>query len=77
MLICFNQILADDLTDGDFAVRVLLPDSEAAQVFNADRDSAYLVRPDGHVAARWKTASKADVQNAMLVATQTQKKCSS
>ena len=76
-LICFNQILADDLTDGDFAVRVLLPDSEAAQVFNADRDSAYLVRPDGHVAARWKTASKADVQNAMLVATQTQKKCSS
>ncbi|MDV4169636.1 hypothetical protein [Rhodovulum sp. FJ3] len=46
-------------------VVVIQPTSEAAQVLGADPNSAYLVRPDSHIAARWFDETTAAVQSAL------------
>ena len=76
-LICFQQTLADQLMDGDLTHCVLHSTSEVAQVLAATSESAYLIRPDGHVAGRWRTACQADVLHALQVATQKQKEIQS
>jgi 3-(3-hydroxy-phenyl)propionate hydroxylase len=68
-VICFDRPLAEQLAEGDLTVCCLQPASEAAQTLGASARSAYLVRPDGHVAGRWKTARSAEVLKALRVAT--------
>lgn len=68
-LICFAQTLSDQLATYDLLCCVFDPKSEVAQILAASSQSAYLIRPDGHITARWKSASKAGVLNAMQIAT--------
>jgi len=68
-LICFDQALADQLIVSDLTVCLLQPASETAQILGASADSAYLVRPDGHIAGRWKSARQADILIALKAAT--------
>jgi 3-(3-hydroxy-phenyl)propionate hydroxylase len=52
------------------AVRVhLVTEPRAAAAYDAVNGSAYLVRPDGHVCARWKAASLDKVRSALARAT--------
>ncbi|HSF91825.1 MAG TPA: FAD-dependent monooxygenase [Paracoccaceae bacterium] len=56
-LICFNDELAASLGNSGMTVRILESTSDAAQLLGATPESAYLIRPDSHIAARWKTAT--------------------
>lgn len=67
-LIAFSKEVADLLADLDFTRVVLQPGSEAAEVLAASAGSAYLVRPDMHIAARWQTASPEAVRQALELA---------
>lgn len=60
-LLCFSEGLADAPPIDDLNICLLQPGSEAAQIYAASAQSAYLIRPDGHIAARWKTATRNDV----------------
>ena len=52
------------------AVRLhLVTDARATAAYDATDGSAYLVRPDGHVCARWKSASLDKVRSALARAT--------
>jgi 3-(3-hydroxy-phenyl)propionate hydroxylase len=64
-LLCFDQSLAEGLRDLAAKIVALPPKSEAAEVLAAGPQSAYLVRPDGHIAARWHEASAAQIQQAL------------
>ncbi|MCB1381461.1 MAG: FAD-dependent monooxygenase [Notoacmeibacter sp.] len=68
-LIVFDQDLAANLTDLPVTACVLQPGSEAALVLGAGPQSAYLVRPDMHVAARMMEATPATIRRAYAVAT--------
>lgn len=68
-IIIFDASFADSF-DIDAVERVVLqPASEAAEVLAAGPESAYLVRPDGHIAARWMRATPKAVRYALEVAT--------
>lgn len=68
-LLAFDADLARDLAQPDLTVRVLPPDGEAAEVLAAGRKSAYLVRPDLHIAARWTRATPDAVRRALALST--------
>lgn len=59
----------DETKAGDIAIAD--PVGRIAAKYAADRGSAYLIRPDFHVAARWGQASAADICHAIRVATAT------
>lgn len=51
-------------------VRVVrIDDSDAAQLYDATAGAIYLVRPDGHVAGRWRRPDRATLLNAVARAT--------
>lgn len=72
-LLCFDPALAEavrGLTSAEnLTVLLLAPEGNAAQICGANAGSAYLVRPDRHIAARWLQASLQDVETAYGSAT--------
>lgn len=68
-LFCFDASFADALDDPRLSVVLLDLGSEAAQRLSATPNSAYLVRPDGHIAARWTSVDAAGVLSALAHAT--------
>ncbi|MHA7774117.1 FAD-dependent monooxygenase [Roseibium sp. M-1] len=68
-LITLDAKLADSLAGLDLTPVVLQPVSEAAEVLSAAPSSAYLVRPDLHIAARWHSATPDAVRQSLNLAT--------
>lgn len=66
-LITFDPSLAETVADSDLVTVVLQPGSQAAEVLAAGPRSAYLVRPDGHIASRWMRSSSALVFEALKI----------
>ena len=64
-LFTFGAGLGETLADDDLTIVALQPGSEAAEVLGAGPGTAYLVRPDGHIAARWTRPSPAGVRAAL------------
>jgi 3-(3-hydroxy-phenyl)propionate hydroxylase len=57
--------LAESLAVGDESFRlIVLPTPQAMAAYGATDDSFYLVRPDRHVAARWRKIELAEVRDA-------------
>ncbi|WP_428687316.1 FAD-dependent monooxygenase [Roseibium sp.] len=68
-LITFDEDLAEKLIGLGIAIVKLQPGSEAAETLAAGPSSAYLVRPDLHIAGRWLKASPETVRAALNLAT--------
>ena len=66
-LVCFDRDLSDEVSRLPGAPDVVCLDhpSEASRVLGAGQRSAYLVRPDLHIAARWLDASAGTIAGAM------------
>ncbi|WP_269583458.1 FAD-dependent monooxygenase [Roseibium sp. Sym1] len=64
-LITFGSDLAATLEDLDITHVDLQPGSEAAEVLAAKPTTAYLVRPDLHIAARWYDARPEGIRQAL------------
>ncbi|WP_137699360.1 FAD-dependent monooxygenase [Marimonas lutisalis] len=64
-LITFDPDLAETVADSDLTTVALQPGSEAAEVLAAGPESAYLVRPDGHIVSRWTRPSSTLVCEAL------------
>lgn len=67
-VLCFDSTLAQQITDtwptDDLLTTVALPyPSTVSEKFAAHESSAYLVRPDMHIAGRWYEATAEDVIN--------------
>ena len=73
-LIVLDADLLAGLQDLPVTPCLLQPGSEAAQVLGAGPQSAYLVRPDMHVAARMMVATPAAIRRAYAVATAGEKR---
>jgi 3-(3-hydroxy-phenyl)propionate hydroxylase len=72
VLLCFGPLPAAELRCGGVAARVLsvgrdLLDAEGllAQRYDGRPGTVYLIRPDQHVAARWRAFDAAAVQAAL------------
>ncbi|MFZ9555578.1 MAG: hypothetical protein ACO28J_13800, partial [Limnohabitans sp.] len=63
-LLCFG---ASSITLGHPSVRVVTldPEGQVARAYGAQAGSAYLIRPDMHVAARWHQMQAAEVLAAL------------
>ena len=68
-VLCFDADLSSDLSDLDAKIVLLQPGSEAAEVLAAGPQTAYLVRPDNHIAGRWHQATAATVRSALTLST--------
>lgn len=64
-LITFGPDLDEDLAGLDLRLVDLQPHSEAADALAAAPGSAYLVRPDMHIAARWRAVTQEAVRQAL------------
>ncbi|MES0827375.1 FAD-dependent monooxygenase [Ruegeria sp. SCP11] len=71
-VLCFDQALVDAIQAAasceNLSVIVLPSGSPVAELYGATKETAYLIRPDRHVAARWKIATPADVLAAYNIA---------
>jgi 3-(3-hydroxy-phenyl)propionate hydroxylase len=66
-LICFDEALSEEvsrLPDAPEVACLEFP-CEASRILGADRRTAYLVRPDLHIAARWLDASADRIADAI------------
>ena len=68
-LIVFDERFAQELDIAGVEVILIDPACEAAQGLGAKPSSAYLVRPDLHIAARWLEATPAAIEHALKIAT--------
>jgi 3-(3-hydroxy-phenyl)propionate hydroxylase len=68
-LIAFDPGLGKDLDQPDLTIVTLQPGSEAAAVLAASPSSAYLVRPDLHIAARWREVRPDAILKSLSLAT--------
>lgn len=68
-LIGFDPSITRTVDDLRVSTLVLDPSSHTAERLAAGPETAYLVRPDLHIAARWKSATAADVATALARAT--------
>ncbi|WP_319825964.1 FAD-dependent monooxygenase [Thalassovita sp.] len=64
-LITFDPRLAKAIFHEDLTTVTLQPGSEAAEVLGAGPQTAYLVRPDSHIAARWAHPSSTQILEAL------------
>lgn len=66
-LVCFDEVLAHDLRarPNGPAVICLSPDSDAARQLAVSESSAYLIRPDLHIGARWRKVTASEVLDAI------------
>lgn len=68
-LVVFDTAQAEIATELGLVHVMVPPQSEAAKILKAGPESAYLVRPDMHIVARWFEASWRDVRDALKRAT--------
>lgn len=73
-VLCFTNALAQELkcafaSDAEVRILTLPHPSTICEKFGADAQSAYLLRPDMHIAGRWKDASAQKVIDGFRTAT--------
>ena len=74
-LLCFHQTLADtvaaQISKDALGLCVQPVNGRVADIYGGTKTTAYLIRPDGHIAARWRDVSVSKVQKALNVALHT------
>ncbi len=63
-LLTFDPSLAKDFSSNDLTIVLLDMNSSAAEMLAAGPRTAYLIRPDLHIAARWFNAASGEVRRA-------------
>jgi len=63
-VLCFDPVLARQIEPTGLEVIVCKPGGDVAKTYGAMVNSAYLIRPDRHIAARWVTATATDILSA-------------
>lgn len=68
-LILFDETVANDIQLSSVKIVIIDIQSELAKALSATQNSAYLVRPDLHIAARWHSATHAAIAKGLNDAT--------